>query len=209
MPFLLAAGAYLWWRNAVRRDLRILAVCGCILGLFATPILIEAAVDRPNNIDAIRAFMIRTPGPQKTVGESVNYFVSFLAHDPAPQTDLKVPDPPLWKMAFKRAYSRDFLLATGLLMLFAASLVKRSPAKRFVIYSASAVLLISLLFLIWGISITGDLYEFNGFFIFGLQWLVLVVSLGLISESAAVARFPGPQRRLAPRRCRPCSWPAI
>ena len=182
-PVLLAAGVALWWRNTNRVNAWVLASCAGILLAFAAPILIEAARNHPNNLDLIRTYLAEHRGTQKTLRQSAYYLASFWAHDPAPQTDLLLPHPPLGRIAWSRAHARLFLLGLALVMATAAAVLTRQAiARRLAACTVGFILLTCALFFVWGVSITGELYQFNGYFVFSLQWLALVVGLGVLAE---------------------------
>jgi hypothetical protein len=160
------------------------ALAAIILGVFASPILIEAAIHSPDNIDAIQAHLASRTGTQKNLSEAARYFASFLAHDPAPETTLAQANPPLFHIAFSRPYSRAFLLVllVAAFCAFLLLLVRPRPSNRCAASLAGMLTLVSILFLVWSMKITGDFYQFNGFFIFSLQWIALVASLAIIAE---------------------------
>jgi hypothetical protein len=182
-PLLFAAGVALCWRHGRPINPRILAGCGTIFIIFALPIVIDTLSHRPNNLDAIRTYLARDyPDARKTFLQSAYYLASFWTLDLSPHTTVSSPDPQLMRSAWERANSRMFLAGLVLVLTLAVNLAKKSGQQRLLTYTGGFILAISILFVIWGMSITGPLYQFNGFFVFGLAWLALIVGLGVIAE---------------------------
>ena len=75
-----------------------------------------------------------------------------------------------------------YLAALGV----ALAAARRKRAPRFAWIVACEIVLIGALFLYWANRITGDLYNFNGFFVYAIQLLGLWVILGVIAAGVGV-----------------------
>ena len=163
-----------------RRDF---AVAAAIVFLFALPPLLELALDRPNNLDALLAYQQRTGALRNTVGMAIGYFVCFLLFVGSPE--LAVTKGPAGILAI--GFSRPYVVAywTVLALLFALAITARLRATRpprapFLGYltwiGAGSV----VLFLYWGTRIVGRLFAFNGNFVYALHlvaWLLLLAEI--------------------------------
>jgi hypothetical protein len=170
------------WRAGTRfgRHWKAIAASVGIVALFLLPMVLELAVHRPNNLDDIRAYLARYPDPHRGLGSAVRYFVSFLAFEPdAVQARIGGQSSPLYLGRTPLLYWAIYLAALGAAVWVAARRAKAVP--RIVWIVAGECMLISLLFLYWANRITGDFYNFNGFFIYGIQLLGLFAIVGVLS----------------------------
>ena len=156
-----------------------------IVALFLLPVALELAVDHPNNLDDIRAYLARYPDPHLGMAIAVRYYLSFLAFLPD-STVVMGGGPSLPAGCFRRRTLRS---TGGSIWLRCAAAVASRKAPRFVWVVAGECLLVSALFLVWANRITGDLYGFNGFFIYGIQLLGLWSIAGTLA-----ARWKVPER---------------
>ncbi len=151
-----------------------------IVALFLLPMVLELAVHRPNNLDDIRAYLARYPNPHRGLGNAIRYFVSFLAFEPdAVQARIGGQTPPLHLGWTPLQYWAVYLAALGGAVWVAARRAKAVPRIVWIVMGECVV--ISLLFLYWANRITGDFYNFNGFFIYAIQLLGLFAIVGVLS----------------------------
>ncbi len=148
-----------------------------IVALFLLPVALELAVDHPNNLDDIRAYLARYPDPHLGMAIAVRYYLSFLAFLPD-STVVMGGGPSLAGRVLSTPYVAIYW---GIYLAALCAAVATRKAPRFVWVVAGECLLVSALFLVWANRITGDLYGFNGFFIYGIQLL------GLWSIAGALA----------------------
>jgi hypothetical protein len=171
-------GGALW-----REHGKAIAGSAAIVAVFLLPIIVELAVDRPNNLDDIRAYLTRYPHPSLGLGTAGRYFLSFLVFLPD-STVLMGGGPSL----AARLVSTPYVL--GYWAIYAASLCgaamaarhTRPAAARMAWIVAGECVLTGGLFLVWANRITGDLYNFNGFFIYSIQLLGLWAIAGVLAE---------------------------
>ena len=175
-------GASPWRRPAI-----VAAVVACV---FLVPILLEIALYEPDNLDHVLAYSRQHPGAQKSLGEAVWYFGSFLAYLPAPD-NTKPGVASLWA-----SFARPYVILYWVAFAALATLLwrrKRKALSPFLRLAALACAVASALFLFWGTRIADELYNFNGYFIYSVQlmlWLVLAALLAqAMPKRAAVAAW--------------------
>lgn len=175
-------GAVPWRPPAI-----VAAVVAC---MFLAPILLEIALYEPDNLDHLLAYSRQHPGAQKSLGEAIWYFGSFLVYLPAPDT-AKPGVASLWA-----SFARPYVILYWLAFAGLATLLWRRKGKAlspFLRLAAFACAAASALFLFWGTRIAGDLYNFNGYFIYSVQlmlWLVLAAVLAqTLPKHAALATW--------------------
>ena len=124
-----------------------------IVALFLLPVALELAVDHPNNLDDIRAYLARYPDPHLGMAIAVRYYLSFLAFLPD-STVVMGGGPRLIGRVLSTPYVAIYW-AIYLAALLAAVAGRKAP--RFVWMVAGECLLVSVLFLVLANRITGDL----------------------------------------------------
>ena len=174
------------WGNPVQtfRAYRLhLAWAAGIVTLFLIPVVIDSAINRPNNIHQIRVYLGQHRGEHNSVSTAVLYTFSFLAFCPNPEivsiwnvklTDLLISNWPL------RIYWSVFLF----LSIFAvvANVGKKRKNHLFLVLIFGEVVLVTVLFLYWSWKITGRMYNFNGYFFFAVQLLAALAVSALSSD---------------------------
>ena len=163
-----------------------------IAGIFAFPVVLEALIDKPNNIDLVRRYLRQHHGEHNSMRMALLYTLSFFTYNTSPDTLLasghaRVKD-------FLRADSFVILYWTGCLclMISAVALYLRCGPRipRMLWMLAAEVGLITVLFLYWSRRMTGPMFMFNGFFFYSVQLIILLLACGCIAVSVPV-RFGG------------------
>jgi hypothetical protein len=118
---------------------------------------------------------------------SLRYFVSLLAFCPHPEQGWLISGS-VTDNAVVLCYWALFVV----LGILAWRLVVRRavPCSQLVLGLLAQAFLASILFLVWGMKITGGLYLFNGFFGFGLQWLAWLVIAIILAERLGARAAP-------------------
>ncbi|MCU1239123.1 MAG: hypothetical protein JWP63_7090 [Candidatus Solibacter sp.] len=169
----MSAAALVAGRVSPVRNRKAIAVSVAVLAVFLVPIVAELAIDRPNNLDDVRAYLERYPNPHLGIMTAAWYFGSFLAFMP----DSTVATGLLARVVttpYAAVYWVIFLAALG-----GAAAARKAP--RFVWIVAGECVVISALFLVWADRITGALYNFNGYFIYATQLLALWAIAGVLA----------------------------
>lgn len=186
-------GAAPWRRPAV--------AAAAVVCVFLAPILLEIALYEPDNLDTVLAYMREHRGAQKTIGQAIWYFCTYLVYLPAP--DVAQPGfASLWA-SFARPYVVLYWLAFAALTALAVLSwrLKRKALPPFLRLAAAGCAAASALFLFWGTRIGGELYNFNGYFIYSVQlllWFVLAAVLArAMPKRAAVAAWAAALAALA------------
>jgi hypothetical protein len=192
LTFLAGANVVLLHRRTIgvllKRERKYIAISVLLIALFMLPIVLDISVHRPNNIAAIRSYMHAHRGQQNSWKTSWKYFFSFLAHIDNPEVVLKRTRPQLTVLAMSDPYVRSYWsfyfgsAVAGVLLWIR----KRNDISAFVKVVALQTAVISLLFLFWGSRISGELYAFNGFFIYSVQLFAFLIVAALISEALPV-----------------------
>jgi hypothetical protein len=170
-----------WRAGRLTRHGKAVSASVGIVALFLLPIVLELAVHRPNNLDDIRTYLARYPDPHRGLGNAARYFVTFLAFEPdAVQAGIGGQNLPLRLGPTPLMYWTIYLAALGCAVWVAARRPKAAP--RLVWIVIGECILISLLFLYWANRITGNFYNFNGFFVYTIQLLGLFAIAGVLSQ---------------------------
>jgi hypothetical protein len=170
-----------------RRDF---IVAAAIVFAFAVPPLIEIALDRPNNLDALLAYLHQFGGTRNNIGMAIGYFACFLLFIGRP--DIALTKGPIGILAI--GSSRFGVVAYWMIMalLFVAGLSRYAAMKQrppFLKYLAWIGAGSVVLFLYWAKRITGGFLVFNGTFIYSLHLAAWFLLLAMIE--------PGLNRRVA------------
>lgn len=179
-------------RTQIRAHRKALVGSALILCLFALPIVVDLVRDKPNNLRRIRSYAHEHKGQQKSMRVSLRYYTSFLAFNPHP--DVELPRP---RFAVASMASRPYALAYWAICLLLASaavvLQYRSeiPVSPFIRYILLEIALISVLFIYWGTRIAGEMYNFNGFFIYSIQLLSLLAIASTLTINIAGKALAG------------------
>ncbi len=165
-------GAEPWRRPA-------LAAVGVVC-VFLAPIALEIALYEPDNLDKVLAYTRVHGGAQKSLAVALWYFASFLAYLPTPES-AKAGLSSLWTW-FARPHVALYWLAFAALATLSWRR-KTKPLCPFLRLAALACGLASALFLFWGTRIAGELYNFNGYFIYSAQLMLWLVPAALLAQS--------------------------
>jgi len=171
-----------------RRDF---AVTALIVFVFAVPPLLEIARDRPNNLDAMLAYLHRFGGARNNIGMAIGYFACFLLFIGAPEPALAKGPAGILAIGSSRFCVAAYWMT--LTLLFVAGLCRytaakqRAPFLRYLTWVGSGSV---VLFVFWGTRITGGFFAFNGTFIYSLHLVAWFLSLAMIETglSRRVAR---------------------
>ena len=184
--------AVLWLRQGRKYGLKqfasdnrrpvIVSLILCIL--FATPIVLEAFLDKPNNFQAILVYNSGHKGLQQSRGSALKYEASFLSFIPDPEIVLQAKSAHLISRGGAKTYvvlywCLGWLLLGLLLGIYARKWKTVPPFWR---YIAAELLLVFFLFYVWTLKMGGPLFNFNGFFFYSMQLLALMAMAALILD---------------------------
>ncbi len=157
-------------------------ISAAIVFVFVLPVLLDAVLNRPNNLDAIRSYL-HSHREHNSLRVSVEYYLSFLKYVGNPEVVLAEETHALGATPIPE-YVAGFWSIFLLLVVLAAIIRfrKRKSLHPFFRYILFQELLISALFLVWASKISGPLYNFNGFFVYSIQLLALLTLVALITE---------------------------
>jgi len=183
-----AAAVWTWRAHAFRSYWRAYVLSAAIVILFLLPIMLELALDDPNNLDAIRAYLRRVPDPARGLGVASTYLLSFLLL--AQDASLRVPGPVngLLRQAWHAPHVVIYLAILGVGLAVSGGLAMRGVRSRFAGMLLAVGVSVALLFLYWANRITGEMYTFNGYFFFSVHFLALFWIAGSISAWQAGRR---------------------
>lgn len=160
--------------------------------MFATPIVLEAFMDKPNNLHAILVYSSGHKGLQQSPGLALKYAASFLVFDTQTEAVIQDNSPHLMSLGWSKTYvvvywCLSFVLTAVLIVTYARK-VNRIPT--FWKYVIAEILTVSLLFYVWTLKMGGPLFNFNGFFFFGMQLLALFAMAALILDGLNITAGP-------------------
>jgi hypothetical protein len=163
-----------------RRDF---AVAAAIIFVFALPPLLEIALDRPNNLDALLAYRHQFGDVRNNLGIAIGYFTCFLLFVGAPEVALTKGPAGVLAMGLSRPVVLAYWVVLALVCLLATAAWRETAKQQSESYlkyltwvGAGSV----ALFLYWGTRIVGGFYAFNGNFIYSLHLLVWFVLLAVM-----------------------------
>ncbi len=171
------------WRELARRHRARLMVSAAIVAVVAAPIVIEAWVHEPDNLDAMLGYVVASRGHFNTLPQAVKFCAGFL---------LFTPDIERWAFeplrgqllgALHRGSAIGFwAVALALAAAVFFRLRRLSPGEKAFVSSALLVgALAWAMFLFWALKLTGEFFAFNGLFIYSLHVLGLWTLCGLLS----------------------------
>src|ERR1017187_2768973 len=170
-----------------RRDF---IVAAAIVFVFAVPPLLEIALDRPTNLDALLAYLERFGGTRNNVGMAIGYFACFLLFIGAPESALAKGPVGILAVGLSHFYVVAYWMMLTLLFVAGWSrytaVKQRAPFLKYLTWIGAASV---GLFVLWGTRITGGFLAFNGYFIYSLHLLAWFLLLAMIE--------PGLNRRMA------------
>ncbi len=172
-----------------RANSKTLVVSGILLAVFLAPILLDLAIHHPNNVQKIRTYLSEHKGERNPISTAVKYETSFFTFTPDPE--VVIPNPAgahLVATAAPKLYVLRFWMM-GIFLAGVAVASRRKAASAlppFLIYIGFEVILVSGLFLYWAARITGPLYNFNGFFYYSIQFVILFTLAAIALDGLAL-----------------------
>lgn len=159
-----------------------LLISGALVALFAIPPLLDVMLHKPSNIAPIRVYLSVHQGPQNSWMQSLKYETSFFTFLPDPEVVLLSPKAGLLAKGCSHPYVVKYWGLWVLLLGIVAGLRMRGRVgvSPFLKHIMLEVVVVSMLFWYWGTKIAGGLYNFNGYFFYSVQLLILLVLLSLI-----------------------------
>lgn len=197
---ILAGLATLWFRqgrlvgvsrfiHAHRRPTAI-SLALCILG--AMPIALDIVLHKPNNFDAVRFYNSEHRGIQHKPRLALKYELSFL--DFIPDTEVVLEEHPtrLMSLGGSKPYVAIYwCVGCVMLGLLAATYAgRKGRIPLFFKYLAAEIAAVLLLFFVWTLKMSGALVNFNGYFIYGMQLLTMLVMAALILDGLSITARP-------------------
>jgi hypothetical protein len=171
------------WQEIYHRNSVRLVWSTCIVAVLCAPPVIELFVQHPNNLQRVWGYVRRHAGTQHGWLQSAWYFAGFLGHLQKPEAVLTDRSTSLLKLALSSRpvviYWIIFAALAGVALWATRGRFRTLPY--FLKYLVLEIGIISVLFLFWGTRITGQLYEFNGFFIYSIQLLGLLIAAALVA----------------------------
>ena len=185
-------GRFVGLRPFLSANRTALAVSLALCVLFATPILLDVVVHKPNNIQNILEYSSHHKGLQNGLVLSLKYEASFLAFVPDTEVVLGPKSTHLASIGGSKPYVARYwclgCLMIGLLVGVYARQRDRVPP--FFKYVAMEILVVFLLFYVWTLKMAGPLFNFNGYFIYSMQLLALLAMAALILDGLQVTVRP-------------------
>jgi len=177
------------WKQFIGDNRRPVIISLVLCVGFATPIVLEAFVDAPNNFHAILVYSSGHKGLQQRPGMALKYEASFLAFVPDTEIVLQAKSAHLISLGGSKTYVALYWCLGWLLMGLLVGIYARkwNAIPLFWKYIAGEILLVFLLFYIWTLKIGGPLYNFNGFFFFGMQLLALMAMAALVLDGLNIS----------------------
>ena len=172
---------------ARRRDLRqhagTVALSAVIVALFLLPMVLELVLHKPNNLDYVRAYLEKYPNPSQGIVVAARYLLSFLTFSPDIERRVYAPASGLLAQTASNPYAATYWVLVAACLCAAAAMAVRCPKllSRFTWIVLAECAVISLLFLYWANRITGEMYNFNGFFFYAIHLLGLFLIAGTAS----------------------------
>ncbi len=189
----LVRGRIVGLRPLLQESLQSLLVSLVLVVIFALPIVVDVFLHHPNNVQAIMAYNAQHQGLQNKPRVSLKYEVSFL--DFVPDTDVLLKQRPTHLMSaggskpYVAIYWCVACLLLGLLVGVCARREARIPA--FFKYLALEIAAVVALFYVWTLKMAGPLFNFNGYFFYGMQLLALLVMVAIILDALRLSVRPG------------------
>lgn len=192
-----AAVITLCWRNGrshggrefLRQIRRPATISLVLVMVFAFPILLDMGLHRDNNVRAILHHAHTHKGWQQNFGQSLKYECSFFAFVPDPEVVLQSASAHLVSRGWSKPYVAAYwglgfaMLGLALGLYFLA----KERLSYFARYALAEVLVICILFYYWTLKMSGALFNFNGYFFFSIQLLVLLLLAAFILNRARLS----------------------
>jgi hypothetical protein len=171
-------------REFLRLNRRPIALSVLLAIVFATPVVLDVVLHKPSNVDAILFYNAHHQGIQNHPGVALKYEASFLIFEPNPEVVLQAKSAHLLARGFARKLVPIEWLLGALLLVLAIGMhgFGRKPIMPFLGYLGAEIALVAILFYFWTLKMSGPLFNFNGYFIYGMQLLALLVLLALVLD---------------------------
>ena len=183
-PLVVVALAGLWFSDRGRVSLRqfiganrtALVVSIALVVIFAIPILLDVVLHRPNNIQDILVHQTGYPGIQNEWGKSLKYEIGFFTFLTDPEVVLQNPSAHLLSRGRSHAYVVVcwcfwFCLAS---VAIGAMVYGHRRVPVFLRYLMAEIAIVLLLFYYWALRMSGPMFNFNGYFLYSVQLLMLL-----------------------------------
>jgi hypothetical protein len=189
---LVRAGRQGGLRRFLSERWREFAVAAAIVFIFALPPLLEIVLDRPNNLDAVLAYLHQFGNARNNLGMAIGYFACFALFIGAPDVALTKGPLGILAIGLSQSYVYAYYLMMTLVFVVAVTRIKTAEERRapFLQYVMGIGAVSVMLFIYWSTRITGGFQAFNGNFIYALHllaWFLLLAEVRL-SLDGRVAR---------------------
>ena len=170
-------------RRVFRQHAPAFALSVGMVALFLLPMVLELVLHKPNNLDYVRAYLQLYPDPHQGIVVASRYLLSFLTFSGDADSRVYAPASELLAQAAHTPHVAIYwaLFAAGLGASVAMAVRHPKLLSRFVWVVLAEGVVIVALFLYWADRITGDMYKFNGFFIYSIHLLGLFLIAGTMS----------------------------
>jgi hypothetical protein len=172
-------------RRFPSRQWRAFALSAAIVFVFALPPLLEIILDRPNNLDALLAYLHQFGNVRNNLGLATGYVACFVLFIGAPDVALTKGALGLLGFGLSRFYVQAYWMTLTLLCAVAVTRKRtpkelRPPFLRYLtwIWAGSGIL-----FVYWSTRVTGGFQAFNGNFIYALHLLAWFLLLAAVRPS--------------------------
>lgn len=172
------------WRSYAQEHRRILIACAAIVAVFLLPLAIDVAtLGLKSNVATIVGRFLANREDSKTPLQSFLYFLSFATYDGNQELIFSKPGPQIG--AFFSAHAGQ--VAAWIAVLLAPPAIfflvrKRLPEDERRFFGIAYLFLGATIALtvLWGMAQAGPMYNFNGYFYYGIYYFGLLLALALV-----------------------------
>jgi hypothetical protein len=153
-----------------------ITISALLVIVFAAPILLDVVLHTPSNVFHVRAYMSGHRGLQNSWPQALKYEATFFTF----VADATIVQRQASAHLMASGASHPYVVIywcfwCGLMAFTIGSFVyQRKPVSLFVKYLAVEILVIVLVFFYWGMRMAGPMFNFNGYFFYAVQLLVLL-----------------------------------
>ena len=185
-------GRHLGLRRFLSQNRRSVGVSLLLCVVFATPIVLDLLLHKPNNLDAVRFYNSEHPGIQHKPREALKYEVSFLDFIPDTEVQFRTRPTHLMSLGGSKPYVAAYWCIACVMFGALVGIYARRKAKAppFFGYLAVEIGIVLVLFFVWTLKMGGELVNFNGYFIYGMQLLTLFIIAALILDGLEIGARP-------------------
>ena len=182
---LLRAGLRGGLRGFLSERWREFVLAAAIVFVFALPPLLEIVLDRPNNLDALLAYLHQFGDVRNNLGMAIGYFACFALFISAPDFALTKGPLGILGIGLSPFYVQAYWMTMTLLFAVAVTRHRtpeqqRAPFLRYLMWIGIGS---AMLFVYWSTRITGGFQAFNGNFIYALHLLAWFLLLAEVTPS--------------------------